>query len=501
MGSPICTDLANNTRHCGSCGNQCSSNQTCCDGRCSDILSDVRNCGWCGNVCPGGDVCNDGRCSGTPIDADYCRERFGLGFCYGQCINLTSDNDNCGCCNCHCPSGKPYCVQGECSADFPAYCTGKGLTACYYEWGSGYCADLSTREHCGSCGNRCPSSTICDNGVCREGSVYCREQSALTPDFCFRNTCTNLSTDEWHCGTCDNHCGSYGYCLSGTCYEGEGGFGCLASSQCDGRCTDFMSDEDNCRMCDARCPEGYRCINGTCTDTSFVDSYYNGCDSERSAISCPTATLLCDGRWVDRFYDSDNCEACGRVCGSEMSCCPDWTAEYPKTKYGDCVYLDWDNDNCGRCGNHCWSGETCYEGRCYDFTTDELNCGGKGTSTQVCEGLGSRRHCHDVKEHICDLAIEQCCEGHCVRVDDIANCGSCGNNCGAGGVCCAGINSGSYSGTDPRYYHPYGDCIRATDQCTADCPRDQKCCDGECIDISRECMVWANYADHWECIA
>lgn len=508
MGSTSCTDLANNTSHCGTCGNQCSSNQTCCDGRCTDILSDVRNCGSCGSVCPGGDTCNDGRCSGTPLDADYCRERFGLGFCHFQCMNYTMDNNNCGCCNCRCPVGKPYCVQGECSDDLPAYCLGQGLTACYAESGTAYCTDLSTSENnCGSCGTSCPSSAICDNGVCRGRTAYCREQSALTPDFCQGNCygsdctgiCTNLSTDERHCGACSNHCGSYEDCLSGTCYEGVWGFGCLESDQCDGRCTDFMSDDYNCRMCGARCPDRYHCINGTCTDDWHLDSY--GRDCNVGSGSCPTATLLCDGRWVDRFHDSDNCEACGRVCGSEMSCCPAWTTEYPPTKYGDCVYLDWDNDNCGRCGNHCLSGETCYEGECYDFTTDELNCGGKGTSTQVCEWVGSTRYCHDVNEHLCDRATEQCCDGRCVSVNDISNCGSCGNNCGSGGVCCAGMNSGYYSGSDYRYYHPYGDCIRTSDECTADCPQGQKCCDGECMDAWRECTKRTNYTDHWECIA
>jgi stigma-specific protein Stig1 len=51
---PPCVSLRNNNMHCGSCGNNCTTNvfdTTCCSGTCTNIFSDTQNCGDCGIVC------------------------------------------------------------------------------------------------------------------------------------------------------------------------------------------------------------------------------------------------------------------------------------------------------------------------------------------------------------------------------------------------------------------------------------------------------------------
>ncbi|MCD6497802.1 MAG: hypothetical protein J7M25_05780, partial [Deltaproteobacteria bacterium] len=40
----------------------CPEGQTDCDGTCVDLQSDDANCGRCGNICPEGTQCSNGRC-------------------------------------------------------------------------------------------------------------------------------------------------------------------------------------------------------------------------------------------------------------------------------------------------------------------------------------------------------------------------------------------------------------------------------------------------------
>ena len=48
---------------CGTCAG--GESDTCCEGQCVDILSDDFNCGSCGNVCPEGETCVEGGCGLT----------------------------------------------------------------------------------------------------------------------------------------------------------------------------------------------------------------------------------------------------------------------------------------------------------------------------------------------------------------------------------------------------------------------------------------------------
>lgn len=70
--------LADDTKNCGSCGNECARGESCCDGRCVDPRGeDVMHCGGCGMACTEG-------------------ERPGC--CNGRCVDLLSES-TCGSCN------------------------------------------------------------------------------------------------------------------------------------------------------------------------------------------------------------------------------------------------------------------------------------------------------------------------------------------------------------------------------------------------------------------
>ena len=162
----LCVDLESDPQHCGACGTQCASDQSCvlgayvglaldggggdasggdagvigdgsfadadvtprdggprdggdggappegcdvgeleCGAICVRPDSDPANCGGCGIACAMGDVCAGGECT------DACR--LPRMTCDDRCIDTRSDPDHCGGCDNACPSG--VCMAGECS--------------------------------------------------------------------------------------------------------------------------------------------------------------------------------------------------------------------------------------------------------------------------------------------------------------------------------------------------------------------------------------------------
>lgn len=74
---------------------------------------------------------------------------------------------------------------------------------------TGDCVNLqSDQNNCGTCGTVCGASMFCVNGACQKcignGTALCN------------GSCTNLLTDVNNCGTCGNDCGGIP-CLGGKC--------------------------------------------------------------------------------------------------------------------------------------------------------------------------------------------------------------------------------------------------------------------------------------------
>ena len=63
----------------------------CCKKQCVNVMTDESNCGKCGNRCKYSEIC-----------------------CAGKCVNPSNDKNNCGKCNNKCKS-RSSCVYGLCS--------------------------------------------------------------------------------------------------------------------------------------------------------------------------------------------------------------------------------------------------------------------------------------------------------------------------------------------------------------------------------------------------
>ncbi|KAK1325438.1 hypothetical protein QJS10_CPA01g01764 [Acorus calamus] len=73
------------------CRGKGSQTPDCCRKQCVNVMTDNLNCGQCGRRC-----------------------RYGEGCCKGQCVSLMYDRNHCGGCNSKCKKGS-YCRYGMCS--------------------------------------------------------------------------------------------------------------------------------------------------------------------------------------------------------------------------------------------------------------------------------------------------------------------------------------------------------------------------------------------------
>jgi len=98
--------------------------ETRCSGACVDIQTDEANCGTCGTVCLSGYDC-----------------------CSGSCVNLATSESHCAGCGNACDPGETCCPSS--SGGF-SYCTNT----------------LTDESNCGGCGNACLSIWECNRGRC-----------------------------------------------------------------------------------------------------------------------------------------------------------------------------------------------------------------------------------------------------------------------------------------------------------------------------------------------
>lgn len=123
----------------------CPIGTTLCGDECVDVATDNANCGKCGAACTNGWACKAGACSiGCSMGQTWC----------GACVDTLTDTSNCGSCGNGCAMGD-QCMQGVCCQ--------AGKTIC-----NGACSDMQLDpKNCGSCGTQCSMSTpYCWGGTC-----------------------------------------------------------------------------------------------------------------------------------------------------------------------------------------------------------------------------------------------------------------------------------------------------------------------------------------------
>jgi hypothetical protein len=94
----------------------CHAGQTCCSGTCIDLTSDDTNCGSCGHICLSGEHCQNGSCNGCPSGQMQCP---GVAMCI-------SDTDYI-CCS---KSGLGYCTTNVAPGEGGAVCCDKVPSGC-----------------------------------------------------------------------------------------------------------------------------------------------------------------------------------------------------------------------------------------------------------------------------------------------------------------------------------------------------------------------------------
>ena len=282
-----------------------------CDWQCVNKSTDPENCGGCGLWCRQASFSGQMCCSGT-------------------CVGINSDPDNCGGCGNACPEGAP-CIDGYCSA---LGCMDSRLTECGRS-----CVDtLYSESDCGECGNACPDGQRCISGTCDT----CFNEGFI---FCVASGCTDISSDRMNCGRCQHTCTDLEVCMDGEC-----GVCADGTTKCWNRCVDLMTDWNSCGECGNYCGRSQTCIAGACT--------------------CPEGSTTCGTSCVDLRTNDNHCGRCGRDCPAGTSCnngvCQCYRHD-EGMRYcdGRCIDTTDDRDNCGRCGNDCSERRPdCRDGRC-----------------------------------------------------------------------------------------------------------------------------------------
>jgi len=149
-----------------------------------------------------------------------------------------------------------------------------------------------------------------------------------------------------------------------------------------------------------------------------VDCFFNQICVEGLCEDCPEGLAPCQTYCANLLSDPENCLFCGNQCSSgicEQSQC---------------------REDAG-----CDPGLTNCDGQCVNLTTDATNCGVCGA---VCEGVSgpgfeSPGQCLQGKCATVCPPEATLCEDECTDLMiDALNCGSCGNRCIVGSICCGG---------------------------------------------------------------
>jgi hypothetical protein len=185
-----------------------------------------------GCVQSGGNGSGDGGESQVTTTGFACAAR--TTDCQGECVNLSSDDQNCGSCGRACPDGH-YCYKGECA--YREICRENEVKC--GAWG---CSDLQTDYfNCGACGVKCPSETPVQT--------------------CCNSTCRNLQSDPESCGTCGHACSPGLVCCAGNCVDpAVNPCQCepvcpIGETCCNRRCVDLLKDDENCGKCGNACSD------------------------------------------------------------------------------------------------------------------------------------------------------------------------------------------------------------------------------------------------------
>ncbi len=181
----------------GLVGGDCASGLTNCSNHCVDLGTDERNCGSCATVCQNGLQCVNGRCGGPGSGGEP-----GWGGAGGDW-------------------GGNHGRDGSTGADASTDAKGDGIVEFDVQYPDVHVCSppYDTASDCGSCGKQCSGATP----VCApiSGSFQCKPLCEAPLVNC-GGACVDLDNDSDHCGSCPNACPS-GICQGGKCLGAQAG--------------------------------------------------------------------------------------------------------------------------------------------------------------------------------------------------------------------------------------------------------------------------------------
>jgi hypothetical protein len=417
----------------------------------TDFLTDANNCGLPGVVCANGAACVDGLCRGgcptsTCPDGMSCFTAYNVGCALttcdgahdyqacsyeivqgingsGQCCGTTCgylvhlDSKNCGWCGHQCNS---QCYDGICDVD-----CGQAIDNTLCNLGQGYCCNGTCVQYLYLGFRGCGLTGACGAGsgaTCPAGSV-CFTYGPYDVAGCGPTSCSGKRTGSV-CANID----ADGVARPGQC--------------CGGGCANVLDDPHNCGVCGHQCPTNYSCFGGTCLPAVTCDQ--TG-DSSPCLLGNGVEGMCCGGVCTDVEKNDRNCGGCAIACPPGTTC----NGATGVVDRSQCVDNTGTPQSCTTLG--CPSGYTC----------SYVNSAVSSCKIDSCAGLADGTTCASGGE---------CCNGQCVSLNDLGNCGGCGLACPTGSKYC------SFS----ECLDPGGNFVPCSS--TATCPAGDTCIDLGCSD-------------------
>ena len=348
--------------------------------------------------------------------------------------------------------------------------------------GSSECFDLlSNREHCGTCGNRCPVGEVCDKGKC---AVI---QACVSPNLSCGFADDGLTPN---CYDADEYCGA-------TCVDGQpsGGIACMPNAKCVSQNNDDGGSEFACVCLDGYFPE----MDWGNLETNEDDKILRCVDPQTDSNYCGSSEAEIANGIKNYCLDNEHCEDGDCVCNINHIRCngacihPEANDLYCGAR-GTCSEDDEKSEN--YIGKRCPHGTVCRDNNCVcDAENGYILC--HTMEGNLCVHPADAHYCganSDGLEQTCGSTHYQDCTSSlevCVFNDQIKRY-QC--QCQDGEVKCDG------KCIDPKIHPTYcgaeDGCTKAVEcsatevcrdgKCQSSCPDGQVPCNNQCVSIEND---------------